>query len=183
MAYKKIDPAKAYRLLNSGSLLLICTKNKKGEDNMAPVAWTCPVEYDPTTEIVIVCDRNHQTYRNIVSLKHFVACIPHASQKDIVVKTGSVSGEKINKIEQFNIKTILSPSLKIKVPVGCIGFIECRLIKTIRHRNSAILIGQAIGAMAGRNAFTDRLLSEKKEGRTLHHLGANIFITTGRLIK
>jgi len=181
--YKKIANDNAYRLLNSGSIILVCTKDKKGTGNMAPIAWTCPLDYDPVTKVLFICDVNHKTFANFSASKEYVVCIPHVSQKKLVLDAGSVSGKKTDKIKKFGIKTFVSPKMNIQLPVDCIAYLECRLINVIKHDGVGIVMGEVINAMADEKAFKDRLLSEKKEGKTLHHLGSKIFIEPGKLVK
>jgi flavin reductase (DIM6/NTAB) family NADH-FMN oxidoreductase RutF len=181
--YKKIGNDKAYKLLNSGTIIIVCTKDKNGVPDIAPIAWQCPLDYDPVTKVLFICDVNHKTFDNFQKTKHFVICIPHVSQKKLVLDTGSVSGKEVDKIKKFKIKTIVSSTLEIAVPDDCIGFMECKLIDVIKHEGVGIVMGEVVNAMVDEKAFKDRLLSENKEGKTLHHLGSKVFFEPGKLVK
>lgn len=181
--YKNIPTGKAYKLLNTGSVILVCTKDKKGNSNIAPFAWQCPLEFEPVTQLLFICVLKHKTFDNISKNRQFVVCIPHAKHKKLVLDTGSVSGHKVDKIKKFGIKTFISPKLRIAVPDECIGFIECKLIKVIKNGETGIVMGEALSAKVDEKAFRDRILVEKPEGKTLHHLGGNVFCEPGKIIK
>jgi len=176
--YIEIENNKIYKLLNNGCLIIVSTSDKNGNKNIAPIAWQTPVDYDPVTKILIVCDSNHKTSNNIKETKKFVIVIPHKSQKKLVIESGNITGNKFNKIEKLKVNYFLSKNYKYIIPEGSIGYIECELIKEYEEDGVLIFIGKAIFAEVNQESFADRLLCEKDEGKTLHHLGGNIFITS-----
>ena len=70
--YKDIAINKAYRLINHGPLVLVCTHSKDGQADIAPVAWNCPVECEPT-RILLAMAKEHKTVKNI---KDIAALLP-----------------------------------------------------------------------------------------------------------
>jgi len=177
MKYIEIEKNKIYKLINNGCLILVSSSDINGNPNLAPIAWQTPVDFDPVTKILIVCDSGHKTTQNIKATNKFLIVIPHKDQKEIVVKCGEVSGRECNKINKFDIKHFFSKTFNYIVPYGCIGYIECELIKEIEEEGVTIFIGRAVYAEVNINAFKNRLLCEKEEGKTLHHLGGNAFTT------
>ncbi|MDC0977630.1 flavin reductase family protein [bacterium] len=172
--YMEVELGQAYRLINPGPLVLVSTVSKAGQYNIAPIAWSCPVEKDPAN-ILVAIGKSHQTFKNIQETKKIIVCIPHASQLEIVKNTGKVSGEDIDKFEKFGIENITGKKSDCKIPTGVIGYIECNVINIVDTEDVGLVIGEAVYAAADSNAFTDRLLSETKAGKTLHHLGSNKF--------
>ncbi len=166
----------AYRLLNAGSLVVVSTSDGQNY-NLAPIAWNCPVEYDPVTQVLIVVSRQHKTHDNIIKNQKFTLIIPHVSQKELVVALGSVSGHDINKFNEMEIPVFYSESMGYPVLKGAVGYIDCNLIKELVHGDVSVFIGEAVYAGALEAAFDKRLLCEKPEGKTLHHLGNKIFAT------
>jgi flavin reductase (DIM6/NTAB) family NADH-FMN oxidoreductase RutF len=59
-----------------------------------------------------------------------------------------------------------------------LGYIECKLLKTVNVKGSQIIIGEAVHAAADKKVFSDRYLIEKKAGRPLHHLGGQKFMVS-----
>ncbi|MFC1482691.1 flavin reductase family protein [Candidatus Margulisiibacteriota bacterium] len=179
MTYKQVSINKAYRLINTGPLVLVSTTSKKGIPNIAPIAWCTPAELSPT-RVLLVMAKEHKTTKNIKKTKKFIVSIPHKNQVKLVLKTGEYSGNEIDKFKKLKMKTINGKKVKTKIPDGVIGYIECKVWKIVQEEDANIVIGDTIYAAANPKAFkNDRLLSEKKEGKTLHHLGSKKFITTG----
>lgn len=174
--YKKLTNDKGYKLLNTGSVILVCTKDSKGVHNITTIAWQCPLDYDPVTKVLFISDVNHKGFDNLSKSKKFVVCIPHASQRKLVLDMGSVSGKKVDKLKKFKVPHFISETNKIAVPEDCIGYIECSLIQVIKHEGVGIVMGKAVNVRVDEKAFKDRLLSEKAAGKTLHHLGSKVFV-------
>ncbi|MFC1566731.1 flavin reductase family protein [bacterium] len=173
--YKEITLGEAYRLIGHGPVILVCSRSESGEYNIAPIAWNCPVKKDPF-RIFMEIGMRHKTYSNILETKEFVVCVPLVGQIDLVKNTGTSKGAEKNKFEVFDITTKKSQNVDIKVPVDCIGYIECKLLKTMELDSAGLVIGEGIRAIVHEAAFADgRLLTEKKEGKTIHHLGGKVF--------
>ncbi len=169
--YKQIPLDKAYKILNTGALILISSTNSENRHNLAVYAWNCPVEFNPVTRFLFVCDKKHQTFANITESGKFVVCIPHASQHKLVMDLGSCSGKTFQKIEKFHIDTFKSKEYQLSIPDGCIAYVECKLKRIIDEENVEIIESEVIHAEVDINAFTDRLLAETEFGKTLHSLG------------
>jgi flavin reductase (DIM6/NTAB) family NADH-FMN oxidoreductase RutF len=177
--YKQIPTNKAYKLLNTGALVLVATTNESGTPNLAPIAWNTVVEYDPVTRLLIVSDKEHRTYQNIESSRQFTVAIPHASQHKLVSELGRTSGNDTNKVEKLVEHPLKTNTLGHIVPKGVIGYLEYKLLRIYDEDSVGIVVGEVINAMVEEDAFTDRLLSEKEEGKTLHHLGGKKFVKPG----
>jgi flavin reductase (DIM6/NTAB) family NADH-FMN oxidoreductase RutF len=176
--YIKISNDKAYKLLNTGALLLISSVSIEGKFDISPIAWQCPVDYDRVTKLLFVCDKNHKTFKNISETEQFAVSIPHIDQLKLLKDLGSCSGHDIDKIQQFKIQVIETEKINCCVPVNCIAYLECKTSKIIDESNVAIIFGNVIHAKVDKEAFNRRLLSETESGKTIHHLGGKIFITT-----
>jgi flavin reductase (DIM6/NTAB) family NADH-FMN oxidoreductase RutF len=138
---------------------------------------TAPLEMNPVTRFLMVCDTGHKTYSNIKTTGRFVICIPHASQVLLVRQLGSVSGHEVNKIEHFKLHTFISHEYKYSLLYGCIAYLECMLDKITNAEG--IIIATVASARADKLAFRNRFLVEKEEGKTLHHLGGEKFMLPG----
>ncbi len=175
-------PEKAYKLINSGSLILACTSNSRNESNIAPIAWCTPVEYDPVTKLLFVCDISHYTFKNVEETRQVIIAIPHVSQLKIVKDTGSCSGRNINKFEKFSIDSQKGKRSDILVPSSCIAYLECEVYNIVIDEEVGIIFCRVMEAYVRKGAFNNRLLAEKEEGKAIHHLGGNSFITTSDIL-
>jgi flavin reductase (DIM6/NTAB) family NADH-FMN oxidoreductase RutF len=176
--FQAVKNEKAYQLINSGGLIIVCTVSLEGIYDMAPIAWHCPVDYDKTSRLLFVSDLQHKTYANIVATKKFVIALPSANQVELVKKIGSCSGNEVNKIELLHLSTIESPVSKIALPLDCIAYIECKLHSVVMQEAVGIVLGDVVNAFAQKEAYKGRLLSETPNAKTIHHLGSNSFVTT-----
>lgn len=181
--YLNIPPNEAYKLLNSGAMILVSTSDMEENLNLTPIAWQCPVDYEPVTKLLFVTDKNHKVYSNIQETGKFVICIPHASQLKLVKDLGSCSGKEVDKLKKFNVEYTLSEKCQFAVPNGCIAYIECRKLREVDEEGVAIIIGEVINAKAIKGCYRDRLISEKEMSKTIHHLGNEKFIQPGELIE
>ena len=123
-----IDLTEAYKLVTPGVPVLIGTKGKNpGQYNLAPIAWNCPLDYEPVTKVLFVSDPAHQTALNAKREGRFAFCIPLSDSVPEIEKCGSVSDPEADKFKLFDIKSI--PCEKIPClqatrarPRGCLIF-------------------------------------------------------------
>lgn len=181
--YLNVPTNEAYKLLNTGALILVSTSDMEEHLNLAPIAWHCPVDYDPGTKLLFVSDSKHKTLANIRETGKFVICLPHASQLKLVRDLGSCSGHKVNKLEKFNLDYALSEKFQMAVPCGILAYLECSVLKILDEGYVAIVMAEVMNAKATKGCYRDRLIVEKEFGKTLHHLGKDLFFQPGELLE
>ncbi|NLB34803.1 MAG: flavin reductase family protein [Elusimicrobia bacterium] len=174
MNYKEIPLDVAYRLINHGPVVLVSSRLRNGVYDIAPVAWNCIISKDPTSLVVAISKAN-ATHDAIIFREEFAISIPCAAQEKIVKDTGAVSGADTEKFSNFDIKFIPGKKTDLKIPTGCTGYIECRLEAVYDMGGHSLLYGEAIYAAADPEGFSERVLPENEKGKTLHHLGSNVF--------
>jgi flavin reductase (DIM6/NTAB) family NADH-FMN oxidoreductase RutF len=176
--YVNIELSKAYKLLNTGAVGIICTRSVSGNYNMAPVAWITPIEYDPVTRVLIVLDKENKTCRNILDTGVYAVAIPHIEQVEMIKSLGSTSGNSHDKISELGISTFPATEIDVLLPKGCIGYIECKMYRSIEDESVMLMLGESVHATVLESAFNRRLLAEKPEGKAVHHLGGKVFVTS-----
>lgn len=181
-SYKSVPLEKAYKLLNTGAIILVSTQGADGVKNITPIAWNTLIDYEPVTRLLFVCDKEHKTYANIMEVMRFVVVLPHVGQTDIVKKLGTSSGNFVNKIEALNINVFDSDKYKYSIPENSIAYLECTAYKIIDEGGVAIVFGEVENAQVDIDAYSDRLLSELDAGKTLHHLGGKKFVQPGDVV-
>lgn len=163
MKYEAVRPEEAYKMLNPGPLVLVASKGEVYD--LAPIAWNCPVDYEPVTKVLFVSDPAHQTALNIKKTGEFALCVPHASQGDIVERCGSVSGKDTDKYSRFSIPALRGRSADVLIPDGCVGWIECGLVRVIAEGSVELFIGEARSAWVREGAWKNGLLKDSEETR------------------
>ncbi|MDP2791421.1 MAG: flavin reductase family protein [Rectinemataceae bacterium] len=156
MKYLEIGLKTAYQLQNAGGLVLICTKGGEGRYDLAPVAWCCPLDYDPVSRFLCVLDIGHKTYKDLEASREFAIALPTAAQKELITRCGSVSGFDVDKYQKFDIASFAGTRADLRIPVGVAGWIECRVSGIIVQGTSGIVMGDALHAEAVEEAWRQR---------------------------
>lgn len=183
--YRDVETKEAWKLMNHGPLVLACTKSVEGRRDLAPFAWSMPVEYDPVTEIGFVSDKGHATAANILATGKFALALPHASQKALVLKAGGKSGAGADKFEALGIGAFACRCIDAEVPEGIVAWLECELLTKFEIGTSWLFVGKVLYAACDEAAWmpqAGRLLVETPAGKTLHHLGGSDFTEPSSLL-
>lgn len=157
MDYRNIAPKEAYALQNAGGLVLVCTKGAEGRYDLAPVAWCCPFDYEPVSKLLCVLDTSHKTCKDIQASQEFVIALPSVAQEGLVMETGSLSGNDVDKYKELGIEAFAAKRVDAKIPASVLGWIECRLSNVILEGTSAIVMGEVLHAEAVENAWKERI--------------------------
>lgn len=157
MEYRDVPPGEAYRLLNTGGLVLVCTRGSDGRYDLAPVAWNCPLDYDPVSRVLVVMDPGHLTVENIESTRAFVLALPTYRQRELVERAGSVSGRDKDKYLAFGIQSMAAGMVDALVPADVAASVECRLLEIHRIGSVAVIAGEVLRAVAVSDAWKLRL--------------------------
>ena len=157
MEYLSVSNKEAWRLLGSGGVVLVCSASVEGVANLAPVAWVSPLDYEPVSRVLFVCDPGHLTLANIRATGHFALALPCHGQKGMVEAAGSTSGRAGPKYEALGIDSFPGSEIPVRIPLGVAGWLECRLIEVIDRGTACIVTGEVVHCQAIRDAWKQRL--------------------------
>lgn len=161
MDYLAVSPKDAYSLLNCGGLVLVCTRSasRSGMEryDLAPIAWSCPLDYEPVSRVLFVCDPAHATHENILERREFVLALPSAAQREMAERAGSLSGRDADKYESLGIEAFDALEVDARVPRGVAAWLECRLLRTVAEGSVSIVMGEVVAARAVEDAWERRL--------------------------
>ena len=191
----KVNLDRAYRLLNHGPTVLVSTRHGN-QTNVMAAAWNMPLDFDPP-KIAIVIDKNTYTRELIEASGSFAINVPCRAQAEMVVKVGSSSGRELlgkqpdNKFAAFDLQT--TPASKIDVPllVGCVAWLECKVIPEPHIQNTYdLFLGEVVAAYADDRVFSDGHWhfegpngENYDELRTIHHIAGGNFMAIGQAFK
>lgn len=96
---KKATVAEVTAMISPNPLMLVCTQKKNGRLNMAPVSFFMYVSFDPPM-VSFAMMRESNTEANFRRTQKAVIALPGISIKDAVMAYGSVSGSKVDKLEE-----------------------------------------------------------------------------------
>jgi flavin reductase (DIM6/NTAB) family NADH-FMN oxidoreductase RutF len=157
MEYAEYPLKEAYSLLNCGGLVWVCTKSTGGSYDLAPIAWACPLDYEPVTKLLFVSDPRHATCENALAAGEFAVALPSFGQRDICLRSGSLSGRDGDKFDALGISAFKAGKIDVKVPAGVAGWIECRLLRKVDEGSVSIVMGEALAAFASAEAWKERI--------------------------
>ena len=142
--FKEVDLTKAYEMIKSPAV--VCTKGKASYD-LTPYGWIMPMDYDPVTKVIFSSDPSHQACFNIKDTKEFAVCIPCDPAAEWIMQTGSLSDAKADKFSKFGIRGTKASKVDVLVPEELVkGWIEFRLIRTVKEGSIELFMGEAVAA-------------------------------------
>jgi flavin reductase (DIM6/NTAB) family NADH-FMN oxidoreductase RutF len=157
MDYRSVPPKEAFALLDCGGIILVCTRSEAGPYDLAPIAWNCPLDYEPSSRLLFVCDPAHATHENLLARREFAVALPTFEQRGLVDAAGSSSGRADDKYASLRIATFAAAKVDARIPEGVAGWLECRLIGTISEGSVSIVMGEVLAASAIDEAWKQRL--------------------------
>jgi flavin reductase (DIM6/NTAB) family NADH-FMN oxidoreductase RutF len=124
----RIDPSKAYLLLEAGPIVLVTTAHQ-GRPNVMTMGFHMMVQHDPPLIGCVIgpWDHSHQALRETGEC---VIAIPTVDLARKVVDIGNCSGADVEKFARFNMAT--APAAEVSAPLitDCLANIECRVADT-----------------------------------------------------
>ena len=146
--YRELPVEEAYHIQTGGPLIMIASVSKDGVPDVMTAAWNAPFDTD---QPLVVLDRGHTTSANILATGRYVICIVSDADTKSAPAAGSCKGRDVgHKFEAKGIPTTKSAKLGMKVPDGCLAYIECELQESERDMfgKYGILVGKAVGVEA-----------------------------------
>ena len=174
-----VELEKAYLLLNHGPTVLISSSHA-GRDNVMTAAWTMPLDFSPP-KVAMVIDRNALSRELIEASGEFVINIPPVRMVQTALDVGSHCGRDMDKFAEFGIGRIMADKVSAPLIDGCIGWLECRLLREPHIQQTYdLLLGEVVAAWADDQVFSrGRWHFPSDELRTLHHVAGGHFLQIG----
>ena len=172
MAKKTFPLAKVYRLLEPGPVVMVTTA-RKGQANIMSMTWFTMMEFTPPLVGAVISGNNY-SFDALVKTKECVINIPTADMAKMVVKVGSVSGDKIDKFAKFGLTPV--PASQVQAPLidECYANLECRVYDSRLVNKYNFFVLEVV------KAWID---PAQKDPLTLHHRGRGLFAVDGEAIK
>lgn len=134
-----------YPMLHPKLSVFITSVCKFGKPNVMSCAWTTPVSESP--KIALIClAKTSYTARLIKESKEFIINIPSKKHLKALWICGSLSGKNTDKFKKANLKQTKAKKTKPPLIDGCIGYIECKLWKTVDAGECFAFFGKIVYA-------------------------------------
>ena len=170
--FKEMPASKAYRLLESGPIVMVSTRAKNGRENLMTMGFHMMVQHEPALVGAIIgpWDHSHEALRQTGEC---VLAIPTVDLAKTVVDVGNCSGSETDKFKRFSLTAL--PAIDVRAPLvkECLANLECRVADTslLDRYNLFILEVERI--------WVDQ---NRKERRLIHHAGDGKFIVDGETL-
>lgn len=174
MKKNKVAISKSYRLINYGPTVLITSGDDKTY-NVATIAWTTPISYDPIL-IGISVYEEHFTNQLIKKTKEFVINVPPYQIIKKVIGCGSIHGGKVDKFKKFRLTRIKAEKVQAPLVQECFGHLECKVVKEMKIGDHTLFVGRVVYASADKDVLTKKGgIVNLNRVKSIHHLGGNNF--------
>lgn len=151
-----------YHLLHPKIAFFLTSISKKGKPNVMACAWATPVSEEPP--IVLVCvSKESYTAGLIRKSKEYVINIPTKKLLKALWICGKTSGRDTDKFKKAGLKILKAKRVKAPLLDGCIGYVECKLWKTVNAGECYAFFGKVLSAYADNKYMEKGLWSEKAE--------------------
>jgi flavin reductase (DIM6/NTAB) family NADH-FMN oxidoreductase RutF len=169
--YQELAPSKAYRLLESGPVLLVATGDVR-RPNVMTMGFHMMVQHEPPLVAGVIGPWDH-SYDTLQARGECVLAIPTVDLAEQVTKIGNCSGVDMDKFARFGLtaqrgKTVAAPLVR-----ECIANLECRVVDdTMVERYNLFIL----------EVTRIRVDSARHERRLIHHAGDGRFIADGESV-
>jgi flavin reductase (DIM6/NTAB) family NADH-FMN oxidoreductase RutF len=178
-----VQLSRAYRLITHGPVTLVASAAGERRNVMA-ASWVMAVDFEPPV-VAVVIDSDTATRRLVEASRCLTLNLPPVGLLDLVSAVGHVSGNKVDKLARFQIRT--APASRVHAPLieGCVGWLECELQPeqptALTHD---LFLATVVAAWVDDAVFVDDRwdFDSHPELRTVHHLGGGVFAATGERV-
>ncbi len=166
-----------YHLMHPKMAFFLTSIAKDGKPNVMACAWATPVSEEPP--IVIVCvEKSAYTAELIKETREFAINIPNKKLLKAIWICGKTSGRDTDKFLKAKLKQRMANSLKVPLIAECVGYIECKLYKTVDAGECYAFFGNVLYAEADDAFFKKGMRTEAAE-IPLHLGGSRIMYFRG----
>ncbi|RWR03035.1 flavin reductase [[Pantoea] beijingensis] len=165
---RRIDASKAYRILESGPILMVSTHDGV-RPNIMTMGFHMMIQHAPPLIGCVIGPWDH-SFTALHETGQCVLAVPGTDLAQTVVDIGNCSGAEVDKFEHFGLSTA-SPA-KVRAPLlsDCLYNIECVVHDDSLVDRYHLFILEAVAVWSN---------DARKERRYLHHHGDGTFTADG----
>ncbi|MGZ8232895.1 flavin reductase family protein [Methylobacter tundripaludum] len=163
--------SKVYGLLEPGPVVLVTTA-REGRANIMTLSWHTMMEFEPPL-VGCVISNGDFTFDSLKASKECVINIPTVELSKQVVDCGNCSGRKVDKFKEFSLTLVAASCVDAPLIDECYANLECRVVDETMVAKYNLFILEVV------KGWID---PEKKNPRTIHHLGEGAFMVAGETI-
>ena len=170
--FDSLPPAKAYRILESGPIILVSTRAANGRANLMTLGFHMMMQHDPPL-VGIILGAWDYSLAALSDSGECVIAVPTVDLAETVVDIGNCSGEEVDKFERFGLEQVSAETVKAPLVRQCWANLECRVVddRLADQYDLFVLEVQRIWIDTARN-----------ETRLIHHQGDGRFSVDGEIL-
>lgn len=117
---------KAYRILESGPILLVSTRASDGRANLMTMGFHMVMQHDPPLVGAIIGPWDHSHYA-LTETRECVLAVPTVDLAKAVVDIGNCSGAETDKFRHFSLTQVPAETMGAPLVRECWANLECRV--------------------------------------------------------
>ncbi|MBW4793233.1 flavin reductase family protein [Pseudomonas tolaasii] len=168
---RRIDASRAYRILESGPVVMVCTQDE-GRRNVMTMGFHMMVQHAPPLIGCIIGPWDH-SFAALRRTRQCVIAVPGVDLAQTVVDIGNCSGAETDKFARFNLTTAKPAKVDAPLLRDCLYNIECVTHDDEMVEKYQLFILEAVAIWVN---------DERQERRCLHHHGDGTFTADGERI-
>lgn len=167
--FDEIPPEKAYRILESGPIVMVSTRSHAGEANLMTMGFHMMISHAPPLVGAVIGPWDH-SQTALLETGECVLAVPTVDLAETVVDIGNCSGDEIDKFEHFGLTPLPAQSVGAPLVAECWANLECRIADDgwLNRYDMVVLEVQRI--------WVD---TKRRERRLIHHQGDGRFSVDG----
>jgi flavin reductase (DIM6/NTAB) family NADH-FMN oxidoreductase RutF len=170
--FDSLPPSKAYRILESGPILLVSTRDKDARANLMTLGFHMMMQHDPPLVGAIIGAWDH-SLAALTDTRECVLAVPTVDLAETVVDIGNCSGESVDKFERYGLEAMPAETVQAPLVRQCWANLECRIADDGWAARYDLFVLEV------RRIWIDTARTEK---RLLHHQGDGRFSVDGETI-
>ncbi len=142
---KQVSPDEAVGLKFPEWLIMVVSRDAKGQPNVQPAGWGMICSGDPLYVAVAISPENY-TCQCIRETGEFVFAWPGEGQDELIMQTGTCHGNEVNKFEEFNIPWSEPVATNVPLLDGAAANLECQVMHEYQPGDCVMFIGEVVAA-------------------------------------
>ena len=169
---------------NYNPVVIITTKNSRGQSNAAPFAMCMEVCHNPPM-MAFGVGKTKDTYRNVKETGEFVINVPGENLLKKLMVTAKRYPPEINELVEAELQELPGKKVQGARIKECKIHLECCVVWIKKAGDHFIVLGRVVSATIDKDCVTDDFKLQLEQIKPVHYLGrgADIFMGVGRQIR
>lgn len=164
--------SKAYRILESGPIVLVSTRSTDGHANLMTMGFHMMIQHDPPLVGAVIGPWDY-SHRALTETGECVLAVPTVDLAETVVDIGNCSGKTIEKFSHFGLTPVPAKSVGAPLVRECWANLECRITDDAWSRRYNLFVLEVKRIWIN---------NERHEKRLIHHQGDGRFSVDGETL-